>query len=205
MRCCSDSGGNVETGPGTAEVALPVPAHVALQLVHGVKPALGDQALCQTERHGCVICPLAAGEPERTSAHDVRNGRERARWLELQSGAQGIAHSQAQQAATVTVGVHAGNRHPRGRKAGPGTHSGATRTGPTAATPKAVSTASSMVSPEAKIVLMPLVSLTARRPPPDSLDSTVQPWSSAEGCVTLVYEVVITAPDVNDRAPSVDR
>ena len=96
---------DVEAAAGATPAAGAVPKQIALHLAGGIESPLLYQALRQTESHGGVVGPLARLEAKRTAAHDVLDRRERARRLELECRAEGVAGGEAQQAAPEAAAV----------------------------------------------------------------------------------------------------
>jgi hypothetical protein len=48
-------------------MTVPVPAHVTLELIYGIKATHNDQALRQAKRHRSIVCPLASLQAEWTA------------------------------------------------------------------------------------------------------------------------------------------
>lgn len=94
---------DVEAAARGAEVALFVPAGVALELVNRVEAATFDEALREAERHGRVVGPLAGLQVEGAATDHVGDGLEAAGGLEFQGGAHGIADGKTEEAAEVAV------------------------------------------------------------------------------------------------------
>ncbi len=95
-----DRAADIETMPGAAVSAVPVPVPVALHLVAGVEAAAFDQAGSQAERHGSVIRPLPRLEVERTAANHVGQGCKGAARRELDAGPDRVASGKSEQAAS---------------------------------------------------------------------------------------------------------
>ncbi len=96
----------VETPACATEVALPVPAHIPLQLIDRVEALFFHEAFGQAKGHGGVIGPLAGLEVERAAADNIGNWRETAGLFEFKGGAQGIANSEAKQGTTITICIY---------------------------------------------------------------------------------------------------
>src|SRR5690606_2546963 len=88
---------DVKAHARAAQVALAVPAQVALHLVAGIELTPLDEAFRKAKGHGCVVGPLARFQAPRPAADHVRNGLKSTRPLELQRGAQRVAHREAEQ------------------------------------------------------------------------------------------------------------
>jgi hypothetical protein len=58
---------DVKAPPGAAEMAVPPPVHVALELIDGIEPPALDQALREAESHRRVVGPLPGVEAKRPS------------------------------------------------------------------------------------------------------------------------------------------
>jgi hypothetical protein len=78
---------------------LTYPRHLIVR----IETAARDQALRETQRHRCVVGPLARLQAERPATDHVGQRRERAARLELHGGADRIARGKADQRAAVTV------------------------------------------------------------------------------------------------------
>lgn len=105
---CADGPANIEARAVAAEMTVTLPAHVARQLVDGIKFATLDETLCQAERHRGVIGPFAWSEVERAATVHVVDGIECSWRAKLERRPQRVARSQAKQSTTVTVEqVHA--------------------------------------------------------------------------------------------------
>src|SRR5690606_29785380 len=98
-----DRHADVEADAVAAEIAFLPPAHVAFHLVAGVETAALVQAIAEAERHRGVIRPLAGVQAEGSATHHVRQWTKAAARLELDGGADGVARSQAKQAAAGTI------------------------------------------------------------------------------------------------------
>lgn len=94
---------DIEAGSGAAEVPLSVPAHVALQVVDGVKPLSLYEAFCEAEGEGCIIGPLPGPEAKRPATDHVVDRLKCSGPPELKRRSEGVAGGQAEQAATITV------------------------------------------------------------------------------------------------------
>ena len=81
---------------GGREIALLLPAAVALDLIPCVEAVALEQAVSETERHRGVIAPGAAGEIEGTAAEHVTYRGEGARATVLSRGRDGVAYREAE-------------------------------------------------------------------------------------------------------------
>jgi hypothetical protein len=80
-------------------VPLGEPAHQ----VRLIKIWMSRQAVRQRQRHGRVVGPLARAEAERPPAYHVRARRVAVPHLELERGADRIAHREAEETAHCPV------------------------------------------------------------------------------------------------------
>ena len=90
---------DVEAPARRAEMAVPPPAHVALELVDRIPTRL-DDTLREAERHRGVVRPLTGLQPERAATDHLGDGSERPARLEFDRRAQRIAGSETEQRST---------------------------------------------------------------------------------------------------------
>src|SRR5207245_6023556 len=82
---------DVEAATRAALVPVPIPPHVALELVHRIEAAAFYEALGEAERHRGVVSPRAGREVEGAATDDVGDGPERARLAELEGRPERVA------------------------------------------------------------------------------------------------------------------
>src|SRR5262249_12027301 len=94
---------DIKTPLCATHVAVPIPAHVALELIDRVEPLALDEAFRETEGHRRIIGPLPHGQIEGPAADHVRDGGKGSRRRKLQGRPQGIADCEAKKAAAITL------------------------------------------------------------------------------------------------------
>jgi hypothetical protein len=93
---------NVKAFACAAQVPVAPPADIALHLVKRIELVRLNQTISKAKSHGSVIGPLARLQVKWPTAHHVRDGFKGSRLPEFQSGPNGIADGQADQAPLPT-------------------------------------------------------------------------------------------------------
>ena len=93
---------DVEAGAGAAQVTVLRPPAVPIHLIGGIEATSLDKTRGQTERHRCVVGPLARPQPERASADHVRHRLEGSTPAELHGCTDGVTHGKSEKTSAVS-------------------------------------------------------------------------------------------------------
>ena len=88
---------------GAAQIPLSEPADIPPELVNRIKALKGDEAVRQAQGHSRVVRVLTRLEIEGAAVNHILDGFECSRRVEFLRGLPGVPHSQAHQAAEVTI------------------------------------------------------------------------------------------------------